>query len=413
MKSILITPKKENSDGVNNVNLYLHQFEAVKKMKNGCILCGGVGTGKSRTSLAYYAIENGAVLDSVKKTVGGALSSPRPLYIITTAKKRDSLEWNDECALFAISNPVIDSWNNIKKYSNVTGAFFIFDEQRVVGYGKWSKTFIRIANRNKWILLSATPGDTWTDYISVFVANGFYKEKSDFLRQHAVFSRFSKYPKIERFVDTGILIRHRNDILVSMPFQRKTTPHYILVPCEYDKLLYKTVWKDRWNPYENCPIEEGGELCYILRKVVNSDPSRLKELDKLIWKHQRVIIFYNHSYELYALRAYLKEFENLEVTEWNGERHQEIPKTPMWAYLVQYSAGAEGWNCIETDAIIFFSQSYSYRMTIQAAGRIDRMNTPFKDLYYYNFRSSAPIDLAIKRALNNKRNFNEKAFLGI
>ena len=392
-----------------NVSLYPHQYDAVKKMKNGCILCGGVGSGKSRTSLAYYAIQNGAVL--LDKRVGGALRSPRSLYIITTAKKRDSYEWNEECVAFGITDVVVDSWNNIKKYSKVYGAFFIFDEQRVVGYGKWSKTFINISRKNQWVLLSATPGDTWSDYIPVFIANGFYKNKTEFLRDHAVFNRFSKYPKIDKYVGTGSLIRKRNSILVNMPFERNTIPHYISVRCDYDKELYKTVWKDRWNPYKNCPIEEAGELCYILRRAVNSDVSRLNKLKEIADKRKRVIIFYNHSYELELLRSCFKDSE-FTVAEWNGEKHESIPNTERWLYLVQYAAGAEGWNCIETDTIVFYSQSYSYRMTVQAAGRIDRLNTPFTDLYYYKFRSVAPIDLAIKRALNNKRNFNEKSFIG-
>lgn len=395
-----------------NVQLYKHQYDAVEKMKNGCILCGGVGTGKSRTSLAYYAKENGASLYFSDKTVRGALRSPRPLYIITTAKKRDSSEWIEECRPFGIKDVTIDSWNNIKKYVKVFDAWFIFDEQRVVGYGAWTKAFLNITRKNRWVLLSATPGDTWSDYIPVFIANGFYRNKTEFMRRHAVINSFGGYPKIERYIDTGDLVRYRRDILVNMPFERKTMPHYISVTCEYDKALYKKVWKDRWNPYENEPIAEGGELCYLLRRVVNSDKSRLVPVEELIDKHQRVIIFYNHTYELEILRNFLSTIDDFKVAEWNGEKHEEIPRYPRWAYLVQYSAGAEGWNCIETDAIIFYSQSYSYRMTIQAAGRIDRMNTPFTDLYFYKFRSAAPIDLAIQRALNSKKNFNEKAFLG-
>lgn len=390
------------------IELYEHQLSAVKKMHNGCILCGGVGTGKSRTSLAYYAIQNGFKLDEVRSVVRGALSSPRRLVIITTAKKRDSKEWLEECARFDIIEVDIDSWNNIKKYSNLFNCFFIFDEQRVVGYGAWSKAFIKIAKRNKWILLSATPGDTWSDYIPVFVANGFYRNKTEFIRRHAVITNYGGYPKIDRYIDTGELIKHRLDILVTMPYKRKTTPHYIQVGCVYDKVLYKTIWRDRWNPYEDKPIEEGGELCYLLRKCVNSDVSRLEALGPILKKHHKLIVFYNHTYELVMLREY---FEDVEVGEWNGEKHEEIPKTDEWVYLVQYSAGCEGWNCTETDAIVFYSQSYSYRMTIQAAGRIDRMNTPFSDLYYYKLKSTAPIDLAIARALNNKKNFNERAFI--
>ena len=382
-------------------------------MRNGCILNGSVGSGKSLTSLAYYYIY----------VCGGSLETytitkPRDLYIITTAMKRDKKEWPLECAQFNLvegknDNGVtvtIDSWNNIKKYTKVYGAFFIFDEQRVVGYGAWTKAFLNIARKNQWILLSATPGDTWSDYIPVFIANGFYRNKTEFMRRHAVITAYGGYPKISKYLETGYLCKLRNLILVPMPMKRRTVAHTVLVPCEYDKALYKTIWRDRWNPYDNEPIAEGGELCYLLRKAVNSDKSRLKSLDDIINKHQRVIIFYNFTYELEMMLEYLKQF-NIDVAQWNGDKHQEVPNTKAWAYLVQYSAGAEGWNCVTTDAIIFFSQSYSYRMTIQAAGRIDRLNTPYVDLYYYKLRSSAPIDLAINHALSEKRDFNQKAFI--
>lgn len=396
------------------ISLYDHQIEAIKKMKNGCILVGGVGTGKSRTALAYYYIfVCGGAMKVNGKGSTVPMREPRDLYIITTAKKRDSLEWDEEVSWFNTTNVkvTIDSWNNIKKYSNVYGAFFIFDEQRVVGYGAWTKAFLNIARKNKWVLLSATPGDTWSDYIPVFIANGFYKNKTEFTRQHCVFSRFAKYPKIEQYIDQGVLIRHRNDILVTMEFERQTVPHRIMVPCEYDKLLYRTVWRDRWDPYDGSPIEETGKLFYLLRKVVNSDESRERAVIDICKEHPKVIVFYNYTYELNILRDLFKGL-GFTVGEWNGEVHSDVPSGDCWAYLVQYSAGCEGWNCITTDTIIFYSQSYSYRMTAQAEGRIDRLNTTFKDLYYYKLRSRAPIDLAIYKALSQKKNFNERSFVG-
>lgn len=403
------------------IELRPYQLEAVKRMRNGCILCGGVGSGKSRTALAYYFIENGGDINP-KKYI--PMKNPKDLYIITTARKRDTLEWEGEFGPFLISTNedtnyynnkvVIDSWNNIKKYVDVTDAFFIFDEQRVVGSGAWVKSFLKITKHNNWILLSATPGDSWQDYIPVFVANGFYKNRTEFIREHVVYSRFTKYPKIDRYLNTGRLIRLRNKILVDMDFKRQTIPHHEDVYCSYDILTYKSIGKDRWNPYKNEPIVNASELCYTWRKLVNSDESRQTALLDICADHPRVIVFYNFDYELDILKSlvYINDGDAMDIAEWNGHKHQEIPKTDKWVYLVQYTAGCEGWNCIRTDTIVFYSQNYSYKVLEQARGRIDRMNTPYINLYYYHLKSRSSIDLAISRALKNKKNFNEMRFVG-
>lgn len=403
------------------IELRPYQLEAVKRMRNGCILCGGVGSGKSRTALAYYFIENGGDINP-KKYI--PMKNPKDLYIITTARKRDTLEWEGEFGPFLISTNedtnyydnkvVIDSWNNIKKYVDVTDAFFIFDEQRVVGSGAWVKSFLKITKHNNWILLSATPGDSWQDYIPVFVANGFYKNRTEFIREHVVYSRFTKYPKIDRYLNTGRLIRLRNRILVDMDFKRQTIPHHEDVYCSYDILTYKSIGKDRWNPYKNEPIVNASELCYTWRKLVNSDESRQTALLDICADHPRVIVFYNFDYELDILKSlvYINDGDAMDIAEWNGHKHQEIPNTDKWIYLVQYTAGCEGWNCIRTDTIVFYSQNYSYKVLEQARGRIDRMNTPYINLYYYHLKSRSSIDLAISRALKNKKNFNEMRFVG-
>lgn len=396
-----------------SVSLYPHQVEAIEKLKNGSILCASVGTGKSRTALAYYLKDCGGSVPVNGKGSWGDMTSPRDLYIITTAKKRDDNEWVLECGPFGFkTNVVVDSWNNIKKYQNVSGAFFIFDEQRVVGWGAWSKAFLKITRKNHWILLSATPGDTWSDYIPVFIANGFYRNKTEFNQEHCVFNPYVKYPKIDRYVNTGTLMRQRNQILVNMEFAKQTVPHHITRYVEYDKQLYLTVFRNRWDPFDECPIQEVSKLCYLMRKVVNLHQSRIDATEELILEHERVIIFYNYDYELEALRLIAKK-NKIICAEWNGKKHEEVPTGDRWMYLVQYSAGAEGWNCVTTDTIIFYSQTYSYRMSVQAAGRIDRLNTKYKDLYFYHIRSMAPIDIAISRSLNQKKNFNERAFLGI
>lgn len=398
-----------------SVELYPHQQEALSKLRTGSILCGGVGTGKSRTAIAYFYQQCGG---SFQGTITH-MSRPKNLYIITTARKRDTLEWDRECSFFMISKDpeisidgcklVIDSWNNVGKYVDVKDSFFIFDEQRVVGSGAWVKSFLKIAKSNEWILLSATPGDTWMDYVPVFLANGFYKNKTEFIRRHVVYNRYSKYPKVDRYVETGRLERLRNSILVNMPYDRLTVQHHEDIFVEFDQELMELAWEKRWNPFMSEPIRDVSELCYISRKICNVDLSRLDEVRRIVLEKKKVIIFYNFDYELYILRT-LSKIDGIEVAEWNGHKHEEIPDSDSWVYLVQYLAGAEGWNCVETDTIVFYSQNYSYKIMVQSAGRIDRLNTPFRDLYYYHLKSKSTIDKAIGRALKSKKNFNEKAF---
>ena len=397
--------------------LYDHQKDAVKRMKNGCILNGGVGSGKSRTGLYYYFMKNGGSIDPDYKPMR---KPPQDLYIITTARKRDTLEWEGELGPFILSTDkktngyykntvVVDSWNNIKKYVDIKNAFFIFDEDRVTGYGAWVKTFLKIVKQNDWILLSATPGDTWEQYMPVFIANGFYKNKTEFIREHVIYARYTKYPKIDRYVNTKRLIRLRDSILIDMDFERHTTQHHEDIYCTYDIEKYKDAMKNRWDPYKNEPIQQAAGLCYVIRRIVNEDDSRQLALLELIEKHPKAIIFYNFDYELNILTQ-IAEGCGIPYAQWNGHAHQPVPDGSTWLYFVQYTAGCEGWNCIKTDTIVFYSQNYSYKTMEQARGRIDRLNTPYQDLYYYYLKSRSGIDLAISRALNDKKDFNERKF---
>lgn len=405
------------------LKLYNYQMDAINNLRTGSILCGGVGSGKSLTALGYYYLKQNGRISYLTGGSHKEMINPKDLYIITTARKRDTLEWEGELAHFYMSvHPelnlysnkiIVDSWNNIKKYAEVRDAFFIFDEQRVVGSGAWVKAFLKIARGNDWILLSATPGDTWSDYIPVFLANGFYKNKTQFIREHVIYSRFTKYPKIDRYINTGRLIRLRNRILVDMDFKRKTTAHHEDVYCTYNVSTYKDVTRKRWDVYRDEPIKDAAGLCYTLRRVVNTDESRQTALLDIVADHPRVIVFYNFDYELDILKSmsYIHDGDCLDIAEWNGHKHQPTPETDKWVYLVQYTAGCEGWNCVKTDTIVFYSQNYSYKVMEQASGRIDRLNTPYKDLYYYHLKSRSGIDLAISKTLSKKKKFNERKFV--
>lgn len=389
------------------LNLRDYQLEALGKLRTGSILCGKVGSGKSRTALAWYYILCGGDVNTARYT---KMKDPKDLYIITTARKRDTLEWEEEFIPFKIS-ATVDSWNNIKKYREVKNAVFIFDEQRVVGSGAWVKSFLKIVRNNTWILLSATPGDRWTDYIPVFVANGFYRNRTEFNREHCIFSRFTSYPKITGYRNQGLLMKHKNDILVPMRFERDVQRIHEQFITTYDPIVYRDIFKKRWNPWTNSPVVNAAELCQCLRKLVNSDISRANAVLTIMQYHEKAIIFYNYDYELEILRS-LAYGPDTAVAEWNGHKHEPIPDCEQWVYLVQYTAGSEGWNCVSCDTIIFFSQNYSYRTMVQAAGRTDRLNSPYDTLYYFHLKSDAPIDKAISRALATKKDFNERDFAG-
>jgi hypothetical protein len=378
-----------------------HQLEAIDHLGSGKILYGNVGSGKSAAVLGYY----------MKKEI------PKDIYVITTAKKRDSLDWEGEAAGFGISTErsksiggaiTIDSWNNINKYTDIRDAFFIFDEQRVVGHGVWVKSFIKIARRNHWVLLSATPGDTWMDYVPVFIANGFYKNRTAFKLEHVVYEPFKKYPKIKMYLGERKLEMLRNDILVEMPYivEAKRILNYIDVA--HDREALKRVYKERWNIYEDRPIKDMREVFWLMRRIVNSDPSRLEHVKWLMKFHPKIIVFYNFNYELEILRSL---GEIVDLAEWNGHKKQDIPDSENWVYLVQYISGAEGWNCTLTDCMILYSMTYSYKNFVQAQGRIDRLNSGFEKLFYYVFVSNSMIDKIVLEALKEKRSFNERKFI--
>lgn len=403
--------------------LYPHQKQAIDRMFTGCILNGGVGSGKSRVGLYYYFHKYGGEIDDYNNyTPMRHKPKPPDLYIITTAKKRNDREFEQELIPFQLSTDpkhnqfygnkvTIDSWNNIKKYADVTGAFFIFDEDKVTGKGAWAKAFLKIAKNNEWIVLSATAGDCWQDYETIFIANGFFRNRTEMSREHYVYARYAKFPKVEKYINEGRLIRLRNKLLIDMDFKRHTVPHHEDIFVTYDIAKYKDAVRKRWDPYKNEPIEQAAGLCYVLRRIVNEDDSRQVALLELFEKHPRIIVFYNFDYERdIILNLYYGD--DVEVAEYSGHAHNPVPKSERWIYAVQYTAGCEGFNCITTDTIVFFSQNYSYKVMTQASGRIDRLNTPFSELHYYYLKSRSGIDLAISKALSQKKKFNETKWVG-
>ena len=391
------------------IELFDHQKEAVEKLRSGSLLVGGTGSGKSLTALwFYYTTICGG---KIRRDNIYPMKRQKDLYIITTAKKRDDGDWEKELSVLRITSATVDSWNNIKKYQNVRDAFFIFDEQRVVGYGTWSKTFINISKNNLWILLSATPGDALIDYAPVLIANGFYKNITEFRQKHVIYSRFTNYPKIERYINTHTLIPRIKSIIVRLKYEKRTKTHDEYVKVYFDKDKIDEVIKTKWNPYEDRPIRNASEYALVLRRITNSDRTRWEALLEITVQFKKVIVFYTFNYELELIKRALMS-EDIPFSEYNGHKHEDILDEERWAYLVQFNSGSEAWECIETNVMIFFSLNHSYKMMTQAKGRIDRLNTPFDEMWYFYLVSDSIIDKHIKGCLSKKQDFNARMIFG-
>lgn len=387
------------------IELKSHQKEALSKIKNGNILVGGVGSGKTYTSIFWYIEQF--------KDLG------MDLIVITTAANRDMIkpgqtkpDWHQSIEDCGVTDYKVDSWNNLHKYAGTKNTCFIFDEQRVVGYGKWAKAFINLTwePTNRWILLSATPGDNWMDYIPVFIANKLYLNKTEFVRKHVEQNPYVSYFSVKAYKGTAVLEKHRKSIVVTMEVERHTTRHREYISCDYDKELYKQVARERFNIFKDEPIETPPEFMSVLRRIVNASDDRINYIRKVLAKGGRYIVFYNFNYELDILRSLCDE-ANYTYSEWNGHKHDSLPTTDNWLYLVQYTAGSEGWNCTDTNQMIFYSVNHAYKKMEQAEGRIDRMNTPFTDLYYTYLTSDSLVDKSILDAVQKKKRFNETMFV--
>lgn len=394
-----------------------YQQDAVDRMHNGCLLNTGTGSGKSFMSILYYwtKVCDGVYTDDEFKP----MKNPRPLLIITTPKKRDEKEWDKDLAPFLLSSDdnlnswsdvakvTIDSWNNIKKYVNYIGHFVIFDENCLASWGTWTKSFLKIAKKNRWILLTATSGDSWTDWLPVFIANGYFKNKTEFRNNHVEYNPYTRYPSIKAYHNVGKLIKYRNEIVVKVKVPHDAIQIHKDILCEYDSDAEKMCLRKRWNPFEDRPLRDATEMAVVMRRIAFSDVSRIETVYKLhTEKHPRIIIFYDYNFELDALIEMCEEY-GFNYAQWNGHKHESIPDTNHWLYLVQYTAGNSAWNCTTCSTMIFFNNNYSYKKMTQAAGRIDRMNTPFKELYYYHLTSNSFIDKRIKSSLKQKKDFNE------
>lgn len=393
-----------------------HQRDAIRKISNGNVVVGATGSGKSLVGLVYYYtnILEGSVEPFRKPTKSVSL------YIITTATKRDSLDWNSECAEFALSTNqeasvngikvVIDSWNNIKKYKDIRGGFFLFDEQKTTGYKRWSKIFIRIAKNNRWILITATPSDRWMDLLSVFIANGFYKNKRDFVNQHVTYNPYVKYPSITGYRNVNKLRILKKRIFVIIDYQSPSIIENKVISVDYDVDALTQIEKTEWNPFTDSPIINLSEFASVLRRSLNSHPSRINEAIRIRNTVKKLIVFYNFNFELEILKH---GYSGIKIGELNGHRHDALPVGSDWVYLVQYNSGNEAWECFTTNHMLFYSLNYSFRIMTQAKGRINRLTSGFNYMYYYYLVSNHWLDKGIQKALNKKRDFNNKEILGL
>ena len=378
------------------IKLLKYQEEAIQKLHSGSVLYGATGSGKSLTGLAYYM----------------RCWSHLDLYIITTSKKRNAGEWEEEIAKLGCPPPkAIDSWNRLKNYRMVSDAFFLFDEHKVGGHGKWAQSMITIAKKNKWILLTATPGDVWDDYASIFIANEFVKNKTTWNEDFCIFDRISKYPKIIGYQREDVLKNMRDAVLVPMEYQSEKVPIPYVIPykVDHEEEAYVLARRKSLRHPEMRAFRNTSAMFAYMRMNLPDKESKIQALADVLKKEPKAIIFYNFTPEKYEIENAARQV-NIPFFQYNGQIKDNVPDGDTWVYAVQYTAGAEAWNCITCRTVIFYSMNYSYKVMTQAKGRIDRCNSPFDELHYYYFISpDFEIDQEILNALTRKEKFNEEA----
>lgn len=370
-----------------------YQKRAINQMHNGCILCGGVGAGKSLTSLGY--------IDKVYPS--------GTVYIITPARKRNTGEWFDDIRKNDMDETrfVVDSWNNLSKYKDVKDAFFLFDEQKVSGKGTWAKSLIRIAKSNQWILLSATPGDTYDDYATVLIANGFVRNRTTWYDEYCV-TKSQPFFHIVDHKNKDVIDMMIRRIFIKMDYQSDKKRIERVIPIQARSAgEEKEILMTHKAPGAQMPFTTFAAAIAYVRMNCYDKSKKTEALRKIIEKHKKIIVFYNFlSEKLEIERAAIDA--NVTINFYNGQRHDPIPDTDEWVYGVQYNSGAEAWNCITTNAMVFYSPNYSYKTMEQAHGRIDRVNSPYECLYYYMLLNELNIDNKVMNALSSKKDFNEK-----
>lgn len=393
--------------------LYAFQKKAITELqqpdKHICI--AGCGAGKGSIALHWLKTTN-----------------KKKWLFITTASKRDSKDVENEMVMWfgkeslssysleviswaALAKWTITNWNSLEDYA------FVFDEVACAKAGVSSnrgRAFIQIAKQTDcWTGYTATPGDRWEDFQAYFVAAGYVKNKTAFMREFCQVQTFKGYPEIVGYYDEHILKAYWKRLTVcpdtqamldELPAEQHKTYHFKPSP------TYKRFLKERLDEDGNF-IDTVMGYCHYCRRLCLTAEKLQWVSDYLSGLGTNAVFFYNYIAEGEELEKVAKKALPKGAKVWRIDgKHHDIPTADTIGkydiVLAQYASGSESLNLQFMNHMVFVSPNYSYTTSIQARGRIKRIGQK-QNMFFWYLVCDGTIETDVYACLRGKSDFAE------
>lgn len=397
-------------------DLYDFQKDAVAHLLTGRhFIISGVGSGKTAMALTWAA-------EQCRQT------GKHKVLVVTTASKvrtgdfeKEDKIWTDDSEKREMA---VISWHKLKAWveQNWKGLdewVVIFDEaQRSKGYSTgMGKAFLKITKQNPdWAGFTGTPGDTWADYISYFVATNQTRNKTAYLHEFANVQTYKGYPEI---------VGWRNeDRLKAMWAHISYAPDTSIVAQQLPKEQYRTITLPKPRAYSKTLktrlneqgefLDTAGAMVAELRRLCFTKDKQQWVADFVEGVESGVVMFYNYIATGDKLAEICEKALGKSGRVWRIDgKHHEIPTAETIGakdvVLCQWQSGSEALNFQFLHYWVGVELCYSNSMLQQAMGRIRRIGQEHP-MSFYRLLTDGTIEQDIAEALKNKKEFSEKVW---
>lgn len=406
-----LTASQTQKNNYNDSMLYNFQRQLLNSIEENYIIAADTGTGKTMMAIHHYLKHN----------------TGEPLLILAPPQKIKEGGWQRELDFVAshynieIPYDIISYGVLSKRWKEYKDWFLVMDECHYVKNptSQRGKAAINLTKQStNFLLLSATPSSNgWGDTIAYMIMFGYYKNKTQFLKEHAVYNRIDYGNGPVNVVSDYRDQEKLQKLYQSFSIKLAKEDCLDLPPLVFEKVHFKPskeyniIKKDRVLGEEL--FDNISKLQHGLRFYANQ-ADKLKYTEMLLeGTEENVIIFYNYKQENEELKKIAKKLKK-KVFEVSGSK-TNLPDKEKWTSLknsvtiVQYQAGAAGIELQYANIVIFHTPTYSYQDYEQALGRAYR-NGQTKKVTVYQYITKNTIETSIYQALAAKKDFTEELF---